>query len=74
MAAAAVRNHRTAYGNWCPGWAVPAHPATDLTADHKTPKQQGGTNTADNIQVLCRACNSRKHDRDGYDRPQVTGG
>ncbi|MEV6046048.1 HNH endonuclease [Streptomyces xanthochromogenes] len=58
----AVANHRAVYGDWCPGWNVPAHTADDLTGDHIKPKSRGGTNTPDNVAVLCRACNSRKRD------------
>lgn len=58
--AAAVAGHRATAGDWCPGWRVPAHPATDLTGDHIVPKAQGGSDDPANIQVLCRACNSRK--------------
>lgn len=50
--------------------AIAAHPwcthcgAThDLTTDHITPKRHGGTDHADNLQVLCRRCNSAKRDR-----------
>ncbi len=32
----------------------------DLCIDHKMPLSRGGTNTRDNIQPLCRECNSRK--------------
>lgn len=62
-AAAAVARHRGLYGDWCPGWQVPPHAATDLTADHRVPKSQGGTDEPWNLQVLCRSCNSRKRDR-----------
>lgn len=31
-----------------------------LTLDHIWPYSQGGTDTADNLRVLCRSCNSRK--------------
>lgn len=60
-ASAAVDSHRQQYGDWCPGWGVQPHHATDLTADHITPKVRGGSNEAGNAQVLCRSCNSRKH-------------
>ena len=63
LAARVVAEWRSAWGDWCPGWQVEAHPAKDLTADHKIPRSQGGTDDRENLQVLCRACNSRKHNR-----------
>ncbi|MFC1410499.1 HNH endonuclease [Streptacidiphilus sp. N1-12] len=62
-AAAAVAAHRAAHGDWCPGWQVPAHPASDLTGDHIVAKANGGTDSSDNVQVLCRGCNARKRDQ-----------
>lgn len=50
-----LQAHRQRYGNWCPGYGVPAHPSSDLTLDHIIPGSlEGGT------QVLCRGCNTRK--------------
>ncbi|MGV9815456.1 HNH endonuclease [Streptomyces cellulosae] len=32
----------------------------DLTGDHIIPLKAGGTNTLDNVRVLCRSCNTRR--------------
>jgi 5-methylcytosine-specific restriction endonuclease McrA len=32
--------------------------------DHVVALARGGSNTRDNIQILCRSCNSAKQDRD----------
>ncbi len=36
-----------------------------LEFDHIIPLSRGGANTANNIQILCRRCNSLKSDRIG---------
>ena len=64
MSAAVVQAWREQQGDWCPGYQVPAHPATDLTTDHAQAMAAGGTRSPslEDVAVLCRACNSRKHD------------
>lgn len=47
------------HGYWCPGYGVPAHESHDLTADHVVPVGLGGDPLGE-VQVLCRACNSRR--------------
>jgi hypothetical protein len=46
------------YGHRCCNCQSDSH----LTIDHIKPKAHGGTNDIDNLQVLCRSCNSRKND------------
>lgn len=41
---------------YCGSW-------TDLCADHIHPEAKGGSTTLDNLQTLCRRCNSKKGDR-----------
>jgi 5-methylcytosine-specific restriction protein A len=49
---------RAEYGNWCPGYNVPAHAASDLTVDHVA----AGSLEA-GVAVLCRRCNGSKGNR-----------
>lgn len=34
--------------------------SNDLTGDHILPMKEGGSNSLDNIRVLCRSCNTRR--------------
>lgn len=53
-----VAEHVARFGWWCPGYGVPGHESTDLTADHVLAVANGGADGP--LQALCRACNSRK--------------
>ena len=57
--AASVRAHVAEFGWVCPGYGVPAHPSTDLTADHPVAVAAGGSEAQVHV-VMCRSCNSRK--------------
>ena len=56
--AAVVAEWRRRHGDWCPGYQVPPHPATDLTAQHNDALVEGG-DAGQVLTVLCRTCNSR---------------
>ncbi len=45
------------YGGRCPCCGG----RLDLTADHVSPLSKGGSHSIDNIQPLCKECNSQKH-------------
>jgi 5-methylcytosine-specific restriction endonuclease McrA len=42
------------------GKCVQCGSTEDLHFDHKVPWSRGGTNTVNNIQLLCGTCNRRK--------------
>lgn len=46
-----------------PGPCVKCGATTDLTWDHVVPRKKGGEGSPENLQTLCRRCNSRKGDR-----------
>jgi hypothetical protein len=48
------------YGNKCLRCGK-QEPEIKLTVDHVLPLAKGGTNDKDNVQPLCKSCNSRKH-------------
>ncbi|WP_429216421.1 HNH endonuclease [Kitasatospora sp. MAP12-9] len=60
-----LADYIAAHGGYCNGYQVDIHyvDTTQLTVDHIVPKARGGTDDRSNLQVLCRACNSRKRDR-----------
>lgn len=60
-AAVVMAKHRREWPGICPGWQREPHLSDDLTVDHIVPLSQGGTNDHSNLQVLCRPCNSAKH-------------
>ena len=49
-------------GPVCPGYARPEHPSRNLTVDHRIQISKGGLDVVENKAILCRSCNSRKHD------------
>ena len=50
-------------GNKCPGCLRLFTTELPATIDHFTPLNQGGSNWADNIQLLCSSCNCSKKDK-----------
>lgn len=55
------------YGNKC---LCCGRSDVKLTADHVIPVSRGGTSNIDNIQPLCKSCNSQKHDKTIDYRPE----
>ena len=61
---ALIEGHLQTRGPVCPGYGTPPHPSSDLTADHIYPRSRFGDTGGPlqgGLQVLCRRCNSRKH-------------
>ena len=61
FSAAEWRQLKAGYGNCCLCCGISGENAT-LAADHVIPVALGGTSNIENIQPLCRSCNSRKKD------------
>lgn len=60
---ATVKQWKQQHGDYCPGYGMPPHRASDLTADHVIPWSLNPTPTNTKLTVLCRACNGRKGNR-----------
>lgn len=70
VAAEIMAAHQRAWPGICPGWRREPHQSDDLTVDHIIPKSRGGTDAHENLQVLCRACNSAKAADLAEDQPR----
>ena len=76
LSARVLRARRGEHGDWCPGYARPAHRASDLTVDHVVALAAGGAPfDVANTSVLCRSCNSTKgvYERITVAGPEIVG-
>ena len=61
---------KESYGNVC----AYCGKQKKLTKDHIVPLSKGGTDFIENIQPLCRNCNSKKHNKIIYENPELLKG
>ncbi len=67
IVAEVLATHRALYGDSCPGWQRPAHPASDLVGDHIISLANGGQSIRENCGALCVRCNGAKGRANGTD-------
>ena len=71
----AIRQAQHAGQRTCPlcrtylNWTASGHPDSP-EADHITPHAEGGTDTLDNVRIICRQCNQRRGGQLGKQRAQ----
>jgi len=58
---------KIAYNNKCANCRL----ELKLTKDHITPLSKGGSDFIENIQPLCKSCNSKKHNKIIYENPNI---
>jgi 5-methylcytosine-specific restriction endonuclease McrA len=50
--------------NTCPACGVPFSQELKFTIDHVKPLSRGGKHSIENIQLLCKSCNCKKHTKE----------